>query len=92
MARMKIDEEKQRAEFERLRADEAKGMKMGEEELVREQQRLFDEIRARAQGQKEEEVRPPLPPRVSTKDRPALPRRPVSTASTGLTSNYESSR
>ncbi|KAI1072937.1 hypothetical protein LB507_009063 [Fusarium sp. FIESC RH6] len=87
MARMKIDEE-------RLRAEEAKGLRMGEEELVREQQRLFDEIRARARarGQKEEEERPPLPPRVSTEERPALPRRPVSTASTGLTSNYESSR
>ncbi|RFN48594.1 integral membrane protein [Fusarium flagelliforme] len=95
MAKMKIDEEKQRSEFERLRAEEARGLKMGEEELIREQQRLFDEIqRARNTQKEEEEVRPPLPPRVSTEDRPALPKRPVSTASagSGLTSNYESSR
>ncbi|KAJ4129822.1 hypothetical protein NW768_006792 [Fusarium equiseti] len=94
MAKMKIDEERQRGEFERLRAEEARGLKMGEEELIREQQRLFDEIQRARNTQKEEEERPPLPPRVNTEERPALPRRPVSTANagSGLTSNYESSR
>ncbi|KAL6921089.1 hypothetical protein FSHL1_005061 [Fusarium sambucinum] len=84
MANMNIDYNK---ELERLRAEEARNLKLGEEELVKEQQKLFDEIkqqRARQQNGKDDEERPPLPPRVSTEDvAPPLPRRPVSTAENG---------
>ncbi|KAG8676331.1 hypothetical protein FPOAC2_02425 [Fusarium poae] len=84
MAKMNIDHNN---ELERLRTEEARNSKLGEEELVKEQQKLFDEIRqqrARQQNGEDDEERPPLPPRVSTEDvAPPLPRRPVSTTEGG---------
>ncbi|KAH7253568.1 uncharacterized protein BKA55DRAFT_342479 [Fusarium redolens] len=78
LASMRIEQEKQTRELEKLRAEEARNYQLAEEELVREQQRLFDEIQKRRQ----EVERPPLPPRINTDVEdvaPPLPRRPVST-------------
>ncbi|KAK2677759.1 hypothetical protein RAB80_006499 [Fusarium oxysporum f. sp. vasinfectum] len=79
LANMRIEQEKQAQELEKLRAEEARNYQLAEDEVVREQQRLFDEI----QRQRQEGERPPLPPRINTDVEdvaPPLPRRPVSTA------------
>ncbi|KAG5807113.1 hypothetical protein H9Q74_008346 [Fusarium xylarioides] len=79
LANMRIEQEKQVQELENLRAEEARNSQLAKEELVREQQRLYDEI----QKQRQEVERPPLPPRINTnveEAAPPLPRRPVSTA------------
>ncbi|KAF4969412.1 hypothetical protein FSARC_3342 [Fusarium sarcochroum] len=83
LAKMRIGEEQQAQELERLRAEEARNHQLGEEEIVREQQRLLDEIQRQREQQQQEHERPPLPPRINTDTEdvaPPLPRRPVSTA------------
>ncbi|KAF4458087.1 hypothetical protein F53441_95 [Fusarium austroafricanum] len=90
LAKMRIDQEKQAQELEKLRAEEARNYQLAEEEVVKEQQRLFDEI----QRQRENEERPPLPPRINTDAEdvaPPLPRRPVSTASVSSASQRPTS-
>ncbi|KAF9774366.1 hypothetical protein IL306_007631 [Fusarium sp. DS 682] len=80
LSNMRFEQEKQTQELEKLRAEEARNYQLAEEELVREQQRLFDEIQRQRDTVKEE--RPPLPPRINTDAEdvaPPLPRRPVST-------------
>ncbi|KAF5540690.1 hypothetical protein FMEXI_8186 [Fusarium mexicanum] len=79
LANVRIEQEKQAQELEKLRAEEARNYQLAGDELVREQQRLYDEI----QRQRQEAERPPLPPRINTDVEdaaPPLPRRPVSTA------------
>ncbi|WXC56642.1 hypothetical protein SNK03_002575 [Fusarium graminearum] len=83
MANMDIERNN---EAERRRAEEeAASLRLGQEELVKEQKMLFAEIKRQRQQQKRgedgHEERPPLPPRVSTEDAaPPLPRRQVSAA------------
>ncbi|KAF5024870.1 hypothetical protein F66182_3109 [Fusarium sp. NRRL 66182] len=75
LAKMRIDGEEQREELGRLRTEDVRLYQLGEDDVIKEQQRLLDEI----QRQRE---RPGLPPRVNTDVEgvaPPLPRRPVST-------------